>query len=132
VSEDHYRELAQRAAELLARPEARPPELAATLPPAVTPADGTGLVVAPTKGGVELYPVKAGAVLEEGRVTADEAGLDGALEALRWDAPQDSRDDWPWLAAWLASPRGRRSYLAVPAGRVVSDLGPMLRALLAT
>lgn len=132
ASEGEYRGLALAAADLLARPEARPPEMAATFPPAVTPADGKGLVVAPTKDGVELYPVKAGAVLEEGRVTADEAGLDAALEALRWDTPHDPRHDWPWLAAWLASPRGRRSYLAVPAGRVASELGPMLRALLGT
>ncbi len=91
VSEDDYRELARGAADLLARPEARPPEMAATFPPAVAPADGNGLVVAPTKAGVELYPVKAGTVLEEGRVIADEAGLDAALEALRWDTPHDPR-----------------------------------------
>jgi hypothetical protein len=128
VGEDEYRELARSAADLLARPDRRPPGLAAFLPEAVTPADGKGLVIATTKTGIELYPVEAGSVLEEDRVVAEEGSLESAVAALRWDAPQSPRRDWPWLTAWLASPRGRRSYLAVPAGADLAELGPIVRA----
>jgi hypothetical protein len=128
ASETEYRELARLAADLLARPDRRPPELTGAFPPAVTAADGKGLVIASTKAAVELYPVEAGAVLEEGRVVAEEASLDTAAQALRWDATQEGRRDWPWLSAWLASPRGRRSYVPVLAGMDVAELGPIVRA----
>jgi hypothetical protein len=128
ASEDEYRELARSAAELLARPDRRPAELSASFPAAVSAADGKGLVIAATKAVVELYPVEAGAVLEEGRVVAEEAGLDAALRTLRWDPIEVARADWPWLAAWLASPRGRRSYVSLPPGLELAALGPIVRA----
>jgi hypothetical protein len=128
VTEGEYQELARSVADLLAGPERRPAELGASVPAAVTPADGKGLVVATTKAAVELYPVQAGTVLEGGRTVADEAGLDAALSALRWDATGAAGGDWLWLAAWLGSPRGRTSYLAVPAGVSAAELGPIVRA----
>jgi hypothetical protein len=130
VSEDDYRELARSMADLLARPERRPGEMDSFLPPAVASAEGKGVVIAISKDAIELYPVEAGAVLEEGKVAADEAGFEAALPALRWDDGQGSRRDWPWLSSWLASPRGRRSYVALAAGMDVADLAPMVRAQL--
>jgi hypothetical protein len=128
LTEGEYQELARSVAGLLAAPERRSAELGASVPAAVTPVGGKGLVVATTKAVVELYPVQAGTVLEAGRVVADEAGLDPALSALRWDATEAPGGDWLWLAAWLASPRGRRSYVTVPAGMAAAELGPIVRA----
>jgi DNA polymerase III subunit epsilon len=124
-TEEEYRALAWSALEVLTRPESRPPDLVAAIPATVAPADGTGLVIAVTKDAVEVYPVEAGAVLEEGRVVAPEESLDEALRKLRWGPPPAARRDWPWLTAWFASPRGRRSYVAVPAG---AQPGPLVRA----
>jgi hypothetical protein len=46
-------------------------------------------------------------------------GLPGALEAaisgLDWPEPAGP-DDWPWLATWLRSPRGRASYILADDG----------------
>jgi hypothetical protein len=128
VSEAEYRDLARRAASLLARPDERPPELAGAFPPTIGPADGKGLVVATTKSAIELYPVEAGAVLEEGRGVAPEADLDAAARALRWKTPEVPRPDWPWLSAWLSSPRGRRSYLGIPEDLAADELAPIVRA----
>ena len=128
MTEGEYQELARSVADLLAGPERRPAGLVAFVPAAVTPADGKGLVVATTKAAVELYPVQAGTVLEAGRVVAGEAGLDTAVSALRWDAPGAAGGDWLWLASWLGSPRGRASYVAVPAGVPAAELGPIVRA----
>jgi hypothetical protein len=127
-SEDAYRDLARSAAELLARPERRSSELQGSIPAAVGPADGRGLVIERTKAAVEVYPVAAGAVLEEGRVVAGEAALDEAVRDLRWDPRRDAHADWPWLAAWLASPRGRRSFVCVPADIEAGELGSLVRA----
>jgi hypothetical protein len=114
VTEDAYRGLARDAAALLADPAARtaPP---AWLPATVGPAEGHGLVVGAGKAGFELYPVESGAVLEAARVAVvDAAGLDSAVADLRWPASAPGQDDWPWLSAWLWSPRGRGSYVVVP------------------
>jgi len=127
-SEDAYRELARSAADLLSRPERRAPELQTSIPAAVGPADGRGLVIAITKAAVELYPVVAGTVLEECRRVVAETALDEVLEELRWDPPHEVRDDWPWLAAWLASPRGQRSYVPVPSGSEAVELASIVRA----
>jgi hypothetical protein len=126
ASEADYRELARSAADLLARPEQRPPAVATFLPPAIAPADGRGLVIATAKDAIEFYPVEAGAVLEEGRIVAEESNLDAALGGLRWVRPESPRHDWPWLAAWLGSPRGRRSYVAHRADE--SGLASIVRA----
>ncbi len=128
TTEADYRELARSAAELLARPDRRPAEVAAFLPPTVSAADGRGLVIAMAKSAVELYPVDAGAVCEEGRVVAEEANLDAAIRGLRWECADAARSDWPWLAAWLGSPRGRRSYVAVPTGTDEAELPSIVRA----
>ncbi|HEY6555371.1 MAG TPA: hypothetical protein VI669_18580 [Vicinamibacteria bacterium] len=128
ASEAAYRELARSAATLLGRPEQRSSEVAAWLPPAIAPADGRGLVIATAHHAVELYPVEAGAVLEEGRIVAGEASLDTTLPALRWITPKTPRRDWPWLAAWLSSPRGRRSYVSWPVGMEEAGLRSIVQA----
>ena len=117
----------------LARPEARPPEMAAAFPPRGDAGrSAAGLVVAPARGRESAsIRSQAGACWKRAgspptkRVSTPRSRLSAGT------LPEDARHDWPWLAAWLASPRGRRSYLAVPAGRTASELGPMLRALLA-
>jgi hypothetical protein len=127
TTEAAYRDLARRTADLLARPERRDEALAAILPAAVASAYGRGLVVAAGKAGAELYPVHAGSVLEGGRAIVGPEGLDTAVSALHWDTPAFPGGDWPWLAAWLASPRGRGSFLALAPEATAADLVPRLR-----
>jgi hypothetical protein len=124
-TEEEYRALARSASDLLARPENRPPGLAAAIPATVAPADGKGVVIAAARGAVEAYPVEAGSVHEEGRIVVPREALDEALSDLRWEPAPAVGRDWPWLAAWLASPRGRGSYVAVPKD---ADLRALLRA----
>jgi hypothetical protein len=112
VTEEDYRALAAQAAELLGRPASRAAGAADWLPPSVGPGGGRGLVVERTRSTVELYPVVAGAVREEDRVTAPPAGLAEAITLLRWREPESKRDDTPWLLAWLAGTR-TGAYLAV-------------------
>jgi hypothetical protein len=76
------------------------------------------VVVAPVaSGGVELYPVRAGRVLEEAVVRAPAEAPLVAIESIRWDDPPSEREatvDWPWLSAWLHSPAGRSSWIPCP------------------
>jgi hypothetical protein len=127
ATEAAYRDLARRAADLLVRPARRDDEVAAILPPVVASAHGRGLVVAPGKAGFELYPVHAGSVLEGARAIVGPEGLEAAVGALRWDEPAFPGGDWPWLAAWLASPRGRGSFLALAPEASAAALVPGLR-----
>jgi len=114
TSEDDYRALAVRAAALLARPGGRPEEAASWAPPWVAAAsEGRGLVVEKAKGAIELYPVREGAVLEEASLRVDEGGLAGAVERLRWPAPDPARDDRRWLSAWLHAPRRTGRYIVL-------------------
>jgi hypothetical protein len=125
-----YRDLARVAADLLARPEGRQGEAAAILPSAVGPAGARGLVVAAGRPRVELYPVRAGSVLDGARAAVDEGGLEAAVRALRWEEPAAPGADWPWLAAWLSSPRGRGTFLVLAPEQDAAALLPGLRARL--
>jgi hypothetical protein len=128
VSEDDYRALAGRAAAVLGAGARRTPELAATLPPWVTAvAEARGLVMDRTGATVELYPVLAGAVLEEAMATTTAAGLDDAVAALRWAAPAEPRDDTRWLLPWL---HGKRTgaYLDLAPGETAAAIAERLRA----
>ncbi|HET6896850.1 MAG TPA: hypothetical protein VFK70_00810, partial [Vicinamibacteria bacterium] len=90
-------------------------ELAEALPPWVTAvAEARGLVMDRAGAAVELYPVLAGAVIEEAMASTTLDGLEGAVAALRWPAPSEPRDDTPWLLPWL---HGKRTGTYV-------DLGP--------
>jgi hypothetical protein len=116
IAEADYRTLAAQVAEVLARPDRRPQDLA--LPPWVSAAGGRGVVMAqPASGGAELYPVRAGRVLDEAVIRAPAEATLAAIESIRWDDGPTERDtpvDWPWLSAWLHSPAGRRSWIPCP------------------
>jgi len=116
VTEQDYRALAARVAEALARGDQRAGD--SPLPPWVAAAGGRGVVVARSASGVELYPVRAGRVLDRASVVAPADGWQAALESLAWDEDPplaDTVGDWPWLSAWLHSPAGRGSWIARPA-----------------
>jgi hypothetical protein len=114
ISEADYRALAIRAAELLSRPGARPEDAASWAPPWVAAvSESRGLVVEKTKAGIELYPVREGAVLEEASVSVAPGGLDEAVDRLRWPEPAAARDDRRWLSAWLDAPRRTGAYIVV-------------------
>jgi len=120
VGEEEYRALAARAAAWLARPSARagaPP----AVPAIVASADARGLVVDAGRREIGLYPVTRGRVIEAAALFVSPADVESAIARLDW-AGADDGDDWPWLAGWLRSPKGRASY-------VVADDVPDLEAL---
>jgi len=127
AGEEEYRALAARAAAWLADPTARdgaPP----AVPPAVSAAEGARAVVVDVgKKKIGLYPVHAGQVLEEAAVLTPPAEIESAAAALSWP-DGGGGDDWPWLAAWLRSPRGRASY--VLAGKDAAALLAAVRGAL--
>jgi hypothetical protein len=110
VGEEEYRALAARAAAWLAEPSARgdaPP----AVPPTVSAVDAARAVVVDAgRTQIGLYPVRAGRVLEKAAVLVPPSGLEKAAAALVWPEPEGP-GDWPWLAAWLRSPKGRASYV---------------------
>jgi hypothetical protein len=128
VTEDDYRALAGRAATVLGAGARRGPELAAALPPWVTSAaEARGLVMDRAGATVELYPVLAGAVIEEAMASTTMDGLEGAVAALRWPAPSEPRDDTPWLLPWL---HGKRTgiYVDLAPDEAVAAITERLRA----
>jgi hypothetical protein len=106
VAEEAYRGLARDAARFLADPAGRPAEAEAWVKPFVTQADARALVVEPTRGGLELYPVSGGSVGEATKAATDT--LEAAVAALRWEA---GPDDAPWLTSWIYEKRKRGHYL---------------------
>jgi hypothetical protein len=127
VSEADYRALAARAAAWLADPLAREGAPAA-VPAVVAAADAARAVVVDAgRLTVGLYPVRAGRVLDSAAVLVGAAGLDDAVAALSWPETEGP-DDWPWLAAWLRSPRGRAGFVPARADR--ADLAAAVRAAL--
>jgi DNA polymerase-3 subunit epsilon len=128
VTEDDYRALAGRAAAVLGAGARRAPELAAAMPSWVTAmAQGRGLVMDRTGATVELYPVLAGAVIEEAMASTTLDGLDEAVAALRWPEPSPPRDDTRWLLPWL---HGKRpgTYLDLAPGEPATAIAARLRA----
>ncbi len=106
VSEVEYRGLAGEAAGRLAgasKDEWRPAWVAA--------ADARAVVLEPGTAGLEVYPVRAGAVLDEHRLVAESA--EAGIAAADFTPPASPRDDWPWLVAWLSSPKRRGSYVVL-------------------
>ncbi len=106
VGEDEYRELARRAAAWLADPSQRDGAIAAT----VSTCESRAVVVDAGRHTVGLVPLRAGRVLDERVLVAAPQELDAALDRLEWPAVE-GRDDWPWITAWLRSPKARGSYL---------------------
>lgn len=115
VGEEAYRALAREAAERLADPRRPDREGLAWLPDWVAPASGRGLVAERVRDGVQLFPIRAGAVLEEEARLAPETELEAALASLRFE-PVPGRDDAAWLVAWLRSAGRRGAYLPLDEG----------------
>jgi hypothetical protein len=125
IGEADYRALAEEAASLLRRPDARGEDPLA--PSWVGILGARAVVVERGSDGVEIYPVRAGAVLEE------HAQLwGGAAEvvagALTWPAPEPAREDLAWLSAWLHLPRRTGEYLVVDDSWDEGQLADRLRA----
>jgi len=129
LSEDGYRALAARAAGWLADPGARldDPDVVPSVVSAV--AAGRAVVVDAGRRHVGLYPVREGRVLDEAGVVVGPAGLDDAVRGLEWP-PGGGADDWPWLARWIAGPKGRGSYLPVGGRRGPGGLVAAVRSSL--
>jgi hypothetical protein len=112
LSEEEYRSLAARAVAWLADPGERQ-NAPATVPAAVGRTEGVlALVVGVGRTELELYPVREGRVFDDAMVSAPPDQIDVAVRGLRWpESPGPA--DWPWLAAWIAGPRGRDTYIRV-------------------
>jgi hypothetical protein len=82
----------------------------------VASVDGArGLIVDAGRREIGLYPVARGRVLETAAVTTSPTEVEAAVARLDWPAASGG-DDWPWLAAWLRSPKGRASYVVASEG----------------
>jgi hypothetical protein len=126
ISEDDYRALAGRAAEMLAAAE-RPSELAKAIPPWVDRVTGArGLVVESGREGLEMYPVVEGAVVEEAMVVTPSDAVEQAVAALTWPKPSTPLHDAAWLSAWLHGKRTGR-YLRVPPTGAAAEIAARLR-----
>jgi hypothetical protein len=123
TSEADYRQLAAETAARLARGTAGFEGMPSW---AASAAGARGVVVDRRRGRVVLYPVVEGRVLENAAVATTDADLEVAAASLRWD-DGDGDSDWPWLLGWLASPRGRGSYVPVLSGE---DQGTLAARLL--
>ena len=112
VGEEEYRVIAERAARWLGRPESRS-DAPEAVPATVTGAEGAlAVVVSVGRREVGLYPVREGRVLDTAARVSSAEQIDALVAGLQWPVAEGP-DDWPWLAAWLASARGRGSYVPV-------------------
>lgn len=137
VSEEAYRVLACDLEALLEGTAPRPDALRPLLPDFVASAGSEGLVVASNPDEVEVYPVVAGAVLEEGAVRlvreSIEPGtgrLEEALLGLRFERPSPLPDDLPWLLQWILGTKQGGGYLVRRRGESAPDLAARVRAVL--
>jgi hypothetical protein len=115
LGERDYRALATAATEWLADPRLRvEPDVS---PSAARTVTTRALVADAGRAAIGLFPVLAGRVVDAAGLTiavdAPETELAAALARLAWPAAASGAEDWPWLLAWLRSPRGRASYLLV-------------------
>jgi hypothetical protein len=129
VSEAEYRGIARDAESELAL-SSRGDEH--ELPRWIARSDARALVLEPLEHGLQLFPIRAGRVLDGEIVIAAAAGLDAALAGLRFHGSGAS-DDTPWLIAWLRERRRRGVYLAIDAelSRSGSALSNAIRSALA-
>jgi hypothetical protein len=112
LSEEDYCSLAARGAAWLADPAGRD-DAPAEVPATVSRVQGAlAVVVGVGRKELDLYPVREGHVLDDGVVSTPADDIDAAAARLAWPAAPGS-DDWPWLAAWIASSRGRGTYVPV-------------------
>jgi hypothetical protein len=95
----------------------------------VAAAGARGLVVDAGRHEVGLYPVARGRVLDDAAAQVPPAEIEAAVARLDW-AGGGGGVDWPWLAAWLRSPRGRASYVVADDAAGVEALAAAVRAAL--
>jgi hypothetical protein len=90
-------------------------------------AHSRGLIADRAGATVELYPVVAGAVVDEGMVSTTMEDLAAGVASLCWDPPADPRDDTPWLLPWL---HGKRtgSYVELAPGETAAAIAARLFA----
>jgi len=113
VSEDGYRGLAAEVSRFLADPAARPEEAASSIPRWVAGADVRALVVEEGQGGVEVYPVMAGTVLDEHAMTVGRDSVEDFAGGLNWTGAVGTGHDRDWLASWLYTPRRAGRYVVL-------------------
>ncbi len=111
TSEPEYRALAARAARWLADPRQRRGASAA-VPFSLGAASGRALVVDRSRRDIGLVPVRGGRVLDAALVAAPPEELERAVRSVEWPEA-GAGEDWPWLAAWLRSPRARSAFVVV-------------------
>ena len=129
VSEADYRALAARAADWLSDPAARA-DAHEAVPATVEGMEGARAVVLGVgRQEVELYPVRAGRVLEGAAVVTPPVALEAAVARLDWSG-EEGPDDWPWLAAWVGSARGRSSYVSLRVAGDGEGLAAAIRSVL--
>jgi hypothetical protein len=129
LSEADYRALAGRAADWLSDPAARP-DAPGGVPATVEAVEtARAVVLGVGRREVELYPVLGGRVLEDAVVVTPPNELVAAVARLDW-AGDGGPDDWPWLAAWVGSARGRSSYVSVRAAGAGEGLAVAIRSAL--
>ena len=123
VSEHEYRALALRAKDVLARSDARTSDLEAVLPTFVSDTGARGIVAVSNGEEVELYPVAAGAVLDEARVRVEKDRVAMAVAGLCFDPPAEPRDDRAWLLACVAARKPAGAYVIVRPGEDLAAFG---------
>ena len=123
VSEDDYRSVAASVAEALASPDGRSEPAALELPPWIARATHRACVLEPVAAGVQVFPIRAGSVIEAEMRTVPERDLEAGLESLSFARPEAAADDTPWLSSWL---RGKRKGVYLVAGDNESRSGSAL------
>jgi hypothetical protein len=135
VGEQDYRELASRARAWLAEPGARADAPAAVPQSVAAATSARALVVDAARGGLGLFPVRGGHVLDACARWTSVEDLEHDLRTLDWaEPPTDGAStgaagDWPWLASWLASPRSSAAYLVLQDGEDVAELAARVAAV---
>lgn len=125
IAEDDYRDLGRQAAARLAADAGELDWRRDWVAPLAT---SRGVVIETGRAGIELYPVVAGAVVEERKALGPDPGaLDAALSALAFDAPPEPRDDTAWLSAWLHRAKRKGSYVACRPGEKSGELAARVR-----
>lgn len=112
ASETEYRALAESAARLLGAAP-REPSLAGGLPSWIGPLAARTVVVEGMPDGLEVYPVRAGRVLDEQAFAGSLDALREALRSLDWAVPPRP-SDLPWLSSWLHTPRRPGRWVRLP------------------
>jgi hypothetical protein len=128
VGEADYRALGARAAAWLADPSRRP-DAPPAIPATVAAASGRALIVDRGRRSLGLLPVRGGCVLDAAALVVTPAELEAASERLAWPETE-AAPDWPWLTAWLRSPKARAAFVVVGDSWSAAELLAAARAAL--